>query len=62
MWALSILADNAAADVRERDETEFRGALRIADANQFWASSRYLILVALAVQFVLEGVREARIL
>lgn len=35
----------AAADVRERDETEFRGALRIADANQFWASSRYLILV-----------------
>ena len=35
----------AAADVDERDETTFRGNLRIADASQFWASSRYLILV-----------------
>ncbi|HUF28307.1 MAG TPA: hypothetical protein VMM18_15120 [Gemmatimonadaceae bacterium] len=33
------------ADVEERDETTFRGSLRIADAGQFWASSRFLILV-----------------
>ena len=35
----------AAAEVEERDETTFTGSLRIADANQFWASSRFLILV-----------------
>ena len=34
-----------AAQVRERDKTTFSGNLRIADAEQFWAPSRYLILV-----------------
>jgi hypothetical protein len=35
----------AAAEVENRDETTFTGNLRIADANQFWAPSRFLILV-----------------
>ncbi len=35
----------AAAEVQEQDETTFTGSLRIADASQFWASSRFLILV-----------------
>ena len=34
-----------AAEVRERDNVDFSGNLRIANADQFWASSRYLILV-----------------
>jgi hypothetical protein len=33
------------AEVRERDKTTFTGNLRIANSEQFWASSRYLILV-----------------
>ena len=33
------------AHVRERDKTTFRGPLQIADADRFWAGSRYLILV-----------------
>lgn len=34
-----------AADVAERDRATFRGGLHIADANKFWAPSRYLIIV-----------------
>jgi chromosome segregation ATPase len=33
------------ATVRQRDKTTFRGPLQIADADDFWAGSRYLILV-----------------
>ncbi len=33
------------ATVRERDNSTFRGSLQIADADRFWAGSRYLILV-----------------
>lgn len=33
------------AKVDERDGTTFRGALHIADADRFWAPSRYLIIV-----------------
>ena len=33
------------ATVRHRDKTTFRGPLQIADADDFWAGSRYLILV-----------------
>lgn len=33
------------AEVRERDKTTFRGDLNITDANRFWSSSRYLIVV-----------------
>ena len=33
------------ATVRERDNTTFKGPLQIADADRFWAASRYLILV-----------------
>jgi hypothetical protein len=33
------------ATVRERDNTTFAGPLQIADADNFWAGSRYLILV-----------------
>jgi hypothetical protein len=34
-----------AAEVAERDRATFRGGLHIADANKFWAPSRYLIIV-----------------
>lgn len=34
-----------AAQVAERDRATWRGALHIADANKFWSSSRYLIIV-----------------
>ena len=33
------------ATVRRRDKTTFTGPLQIADADNFWAGSRYLILV-----------------
>jgi hypothetical protein len=33
------------ATVRERNKTTFAGPLQIADADSFWAGSRYLILV-----------------
>jgi hypothetical protein len=33
------------ATVRERNKTTFTGPLQIADADNFWAGSRYLILV-----------------
>jgi chromosome segregation ATPase len=33
------------ATVRDRDKTTFTGPLQIADADNFWAGSRYLILV-----------------
>jgi predicted nucleic acid-binding Zn-ribbon protein len=33
------------ATVRERNKTTFSGPLQIADADNFWAGSRYLILV-----------------
>ena len=33
------------ATVRQRDKTTFTGPLQIADADDFWAASRYLILV-----------------
>jgi myosin heavy subunit len=33
------------AEVRERNKTEFKGALRITNPNRFWAPSRYLIVV-----------------
>ena len=35
------------AEVLERDNTTFRGHLRITDIAQFWAQSRFLILVAM---------------
>jgi hypothetical protein len=35
-----------AAEVQERDKAEFRGHLRIPDAERFWGASRFLILVA----------------
>lgn len=34
-----------AAQVAERDRATWRGSLHIADANKFWAPSRYLIIV-----------------
>ena len=34
-----------AAEVEERDKASFRGNLRIADVNAFWAPSPYLIIV-----------------
>lgn len=34
------------ADVADRDRTTFRGNLKITNPDQFWASSRYLVLVA----------------
>ena len=34
-----------AAEVRDRDNSDFSGNLRIANADRFWAQSRYLILV-----------------
>ena len=34
------------AEVAERDNSEFRGLLRIPDPERFWGSSRFLILVA----------------
>ena len=34
-----------AAQVADRDRASFRGGLHIADANRFWAPSRYLIIV-----------------
>jgi hypothetical protein len=34
------------AEVAQRDKSEFRGQLRIADPERFWGSSRFLILVA----------------
>ena len=34
-----------AAEVRDRDNTDFSGNIRIANADQFWAQSRYLIVV-----------------
>lgn len=34
-----------AAQVEERDRATWRGSLHIADANKFWAPSRYLIIV-----------------
>lgn len=34
------------ADVSERDRTTFKGNLKITRPDQFWASSRYLVLVA----------------
>ena len=34
-----------AAEVVERDKASFKGNLRIADANAFWAPSPYLIIV-----------------
>jgi hypothetical protein len=34
-----------AAEVRDRDNSDFSGNLKIANADQFWAQSRYLILV-----------------
>jgi hypothetical protein len=34
-----------AAEVGERDKASFRGNLRIADVNEFWAPSPYLIIV-----------------
>ena len=34
-----------AAQVAERDRATWRGTLHIADANKFWSSSRYLIIV-----------------
>jgi hypothetical protein len=36
-----------AADVAERNGTSFKGNLKIADPNQFWGPSRFLILVKL---------------
>jgi hypothetical protein len=36
-----------AADVEARDGTTFKGNLKIAKPNEFWASSRFLILVKL---------------
>jgi hypothetical protein len=36
-----------AAEVTERKGTEFRGDLKIARPDEFWASSRYLIVVKL---------------
>lgn len=36
-----------AADVKERKGTEFRGDLRIARPDEFWAPSRFLIVVKL---------------
>ena len=36
-----------AAEVTERKGTEFRGDLRITKPDEFWASSRYLIVVKL---------------
>lgn len=36
-----------AAEVAERKGTEFRGDLRIAKPEEFWATSRYLIVVKL---------------
>jgi hypothetical protein len=34
------------AEVSEREKTSFRGNLKITKPDQFWASSRYLVLVA----------------
>ena len=34
------------AEVAEREKTTFRGNLKITRPDQFWASSRYLVLVA----------------
>ena len=34
------------ADVADRDRTTFRGNLKITKPDEFWASSRYLVLVA----------------
>ena len=34
------------AEVRERKNTSFKGALRITNPNRFWAPSRYLIVVS----------------
>jgi cell division protein FtsB len=36
-----------AAEVAERNGTSFKGNLKIADPNQFWGPSRFLILVKL---------------
>jgi hypothetical protein len=44
-YAIVSRQDIEAAEVQERDKMTFRGHLRIADANRFWAPSPYLILV-----------------
>jgi len=33
------------ADVASRDNTSFRGNLKIKDADRFWSQSKYLIIL-----------------
>lgn len=44
-YAIVSRQDIEAAEVLERDKSSFRGNLRIADVERFWAPSPYLILV-----------------
>lgn len=44
-YAIVSRQDIEAAEVLERDKSTFRGNLRIADVERFWAPSPYLILV-----------------
>lgn len=44
-YAIVSRQDIEAAEVLEREKSSFRGNLRIADADRFWAPSPYLIIV-----------------